>query len=295
MQMPLPQIATAGRLPFTQMFAFETLGVDRFRSDAADGRKQRVFGGQLLGQALAASLLTVPVDRPAHAFQVQFRAAGASDLPFDFAVERVAEGRSFSSRQVRVTQGEKLVLLAMASFHVAEEGLAFQPDMPAMPRPEDMRSAQDLRAETILAAGGSEAKAHALNHLGFVLYPAIVQNVLQPEVKPPFQKFWVRPVDAVPSDPAQRQAMIAYLTDIMFLATVLHPHGRHWLSTPMDWASLNHSLWLHAGPDFSDWLLWSTEAVWTGGARGLAHGNVFNRNGQLVASAAQEGLMRVRR
>lgn len=283
-----------GRMSFEEMFVVEETGRDTFRSVHTDGRKRRVFGGQLLGQALTACLKTVDEDRPAHSFQIQFRQAGESDLPFDFTVERTSDGRSFSSRQIRVTQGGTLVLLAMASFHVPEEGLSYQHVMPDAPDPDTLQSEQDRRAEAFRAAGGDEAKVHALRHLGYEVRPSVAQDVLAPKVLPPYQRFWVRPVPKVTADRAMGQSMIAYLTDVMFLSTVLHVHGKHWLSTPMHWASLNHSLWLHAQPDFDDWMLWSTEAVWTGGARGLARGSVYNRNGLLVASASQEGLMRIR-
>ncbi|AUW57159.1 acyl-CoA thioesterase II [Sphingobium sp. SCG-1] len=280
-------------LPFEHMFAFEECGPDHFRSAHTDGRRRRVFGGQLLAQALAAGLQTVESDRPAHAFQVQFGHAGDSATPFDFLVERTANGRSFSSRHIKGMQGDKIVLSAMASFHKSEGGMAFQHAMPDAPPPETLRPMQDWRAEAILAAGGSESEAQGMRHLGFEVRPTIVVNVMWPEVQPPVQQFWARPYGPTPADPIKRQAMLAYLSDIMFLSTALQPHGKHWLSTPMHWASLNHTFRLHAPTDFSDWILWSMQVVWTGGGRGVVSGRMHDRGGRLLASASQEGLMRL--
>ena len=152
----------------------------------------------------------------------------------------------------------------------------------------------DLRERTILAAGGTPAKARALRHLGFDIRPTNPRNVTAPAVTEARQAFWARPIDPPPADPMIRQCMVAYLSDAMLLSTALLPHGIHWFSTRMDWASLNHSLWLHRIPTFDDWLLWNMTCWWSGGARALVRGEVFERDGTLVASVAQEGLARIR-
>lgn len=285
--------AVKGTLPFETMFTLDDLGADRFRTSRADERPQRVFGGQLLGQALAAALETVDDDRVAHCMQAQFRQAGRSDACFDLEVERASDGRSFSSRTVQMSQRDSRVLTAMASFQVDEDGLEFQPPMPDVPPADMFRSEQEMRREILLADGRGEAAASALRHLRFEMRPTVLQDVLNPVVLPPCQRFWARPLDPVPASAKKRQAMLAYLSDIFFLSTTLHPHGVHWLSTPMHWASLNHSVWFHHATDFSGWHLWSIDAVWTGKARAMSRGSLYDADGRLVMSAMQEGLARL--
>lgn len=280
-------------LPFEAMFALDDLGADRFRTSRADARPKRVFGGQLLGQALAAGLETVDDDRTAHAMQAQFRQAGRSDACFDLEVERASDGRSFSSRTIQMSQGGSRVLTAMASFQVDEDGLEFQPPMPDVQPAGMFRSEQEMRRDILLAHGKDEAAADALSHLRFEMRPTVPQNVLNPAVLPPYQRFWARPLDPVPASAKKRQAMLAYLSDVFFLSTTLHPHGVHWLSTPMHWASLNHSVWFHRTTDFSGWHLWSIDAVWTGKARAVARGSLYDAQGRLIMSAMQEGLARL--
>lgn len=282
------------RLAFDRMFALDAVGTDRFTTAANDGRAARVFGGQLLGQALSAALATVDGDRPVHSMQAMFLRSARSDRCFDLAVERITDGRSFSTRRVTTVQDGKAVLHATLSCHAPEDGPAFGPSPPQAPPPETLESEQLLRERAVAASGGSLEQAHAMRHLGFEIRPATPWSVTAPTLKATTQCLWVRSFHPAPAGSASRQAMLAYLSDTMLLTVALLPHGLNWATTRMDWGSLNHSIWLHRIPDFTNWLLWQVSAWWTGGARALSRAELFDRDGALVLSAAQEGLVRIR-
>ena len=266
----------------------------KFRSTVPGAPAGRLFGGQVLGQALMAGLLTVEDDRPAHSMHAHFLKAGSNPDLTDYEVTPLNDGRSFSARQVVATQHGRTLLHATISCHSQEPGLEHQDAMPDVPGPEGLRSENLIREEALAEPGIEWVGPLSTRNLRMDLHPITPRNFVRPEVMPPLQHFWLRPPDLVPSDPRLRQAMLAYFSDAMLLSTTLLPHGVYWSTTPLDNASLDHSLWLHAVPDFNDWLLWTIDTGWSGGARGLARGRFFSRDGRLLATVMQEGLIRVR-
>lgn len=266
---------------------------DRFRSLRSAGGGTRMFGGQVVAQALIAALHTVPDARPAHSIHAHFLRAGDSDGEMEFEVDRLRDGRSFATRQVTALQAGRKLLVATVSCHVEEDGLEHQYAMPEVPGPEGLRSEQDIREEA-LAAANVEWQGPLAMGLKVELRPVTPRNFVNPDKRPPIQHFWARPTGPVPDDAMMRQAVLTYISDMMLLSTALLPHGIYWSTTPMDSASLDHAVWFHRPARFDDWMLWSIETPWTGSARGFARGAFYDRQGRLIASVAQEGLMRLR-
>lgn len=277
------------------LLTLEQDGEARFVSPHTDASGYRVFGGQVLAQALMAALATVDDGRPAHSLHAHFLRAGDGAVPIEYSVERLRDGRSFSTRQVTARQAGKVLLVATVSCHVTEKaGLEHQVPMPDVAQPESLRSETDIRLEALQRTDVEWLGPLVMSHHRAELRPVAPRDFAEPKVSPPHQHFWVRPIGAIPDDWRLRQGVLAYVSDMMLLSTALLPHGIYWATTAMDSASLDHALWFHALPDFDDWLLWSIETPWTGAARGLTQGRFFSREGTLLASAAQEGLLRLR-
>jgi acyl-CoA thioesterase-2 len=267
-------------------------GEDRFRSADVVGGGTRAFGGQVVAQALVAALNTLD-GRPAHSLHAHFLRAGDSGGHMVFEVERLRDGRSFATRQVKALQAGRMLLVATVSAHAEEEGLDHQFPIPEVPGPEGLRSELEVREEAMADPAARFVNTLKLQNL-VELRPVTPRNFVTPDRRPPIQHFWVRPTAPLPDDPTIAQAVLTYISDMMLLSTALLPHGIYWATTAMDSASLDHAIWFHRSPRFDDWLLWSLETPWTGAARGLTRGTFYNRSGQLIASVAQEGLMRVR-
>jgi len=265
-----------------------------FRSTVPGAPKGRLFGGHILGQAVMAGLMTVDDDRPAHSVHAHFLSAGANPELVDYAVTPLRDGRSFSTRQVLARQKGRVLLSAVISCHRPEPGLSFQHDMPQVPGPEGLRNENEIREEALAEEGIDWVGSLSTKNLKMELRPVTPRNFARPQIMAPEQHFWLKPLDDVPADPRLRQAMLAYFSDAMLLSTTLLPHGIYWSTTPLDNMSLDHSMWIHAVPDYSDWLLWTIDTGWSGGARGLARGRFFSRDGTLLATAMQEGLIRPR-
>lgn len=266
---------------------------DRFRSVESAGSGARAFGGQVVAQALVAALQTVPDGRPAHSIHAHFLRAGDSSGDMLFEVERLRDGRSFATRQVTASQAGRKLLVATVSCHAEERGLEHQYAMPDVPGPEGLQSEQQVR-EDALASADIEWLGPLAMDLKVELRPVTPRNFVTPDKRPPVQHFWARPVGAIPDEPMMRQAVLTYISDMMLLSTALLPHGIYWSTTAMDSGSLDHAVWFHRAARFDDWMLWSIETPWTGAARGFARGTFYDREGQLIASVAQEGLMRLR-
>jgi len=268
-------------------------GTDRFQTALPVEKWQRLFGGEIFAQALTAASHTVAADRIPHSIHGHFLRPGRPEVPIAFRVERDRDGASFSSRRVAAYQEEVLVFTLGASFHPAEAGFAHQEDMPDVAPPEHLRSEEDIRREQAGAMIGA-VREFALRSMPIELRPVTPRDFVSPVPQPAIQHFWFKPKSSVPDNGLLRRAVLAYVSDMMLLSTALLPHGTHWSTTRIQNASLNHSLWLHAQPDFSDWMLYSLDSPWAGGGRALCRGRIFDRAGKLVASVAQEGLLRLR-
>ncbi len=270
----------------------ETIDTDLYRGSRQPGGVGRVFGGQVIGQALQAAQRSVD-GKVAHSLHAYFMRPGSEDLPIVYRVVRDFDGGSFANRRVIAQQGGVPILNMTASFQRAEEGLHHQDEMPDVPPPEELRSEDELRREFVDEIP-EKFRAFFLRPRPIELRPCSPRNWLRPEKQAPEQHCWFRTVAPLPDDPAVHRAALAYATDMTLLGTATLPHGVTWMTNKLQSASLDHAVWLHEPFRFDEWLLYSCESPWAGHARGFNRGRIFDRNGRLVASASQEGLMRLK-
>ncbi len=271
----------------------ETLTLDRLGDDVfsarSEGGEGRIFGGQVVAQALVAAYGTVEtfLCNSLHAYFVR---AGDAAKPIRFEVERTRDGGSFSNRRVRALQDGLLIFDFIASFHAPAEGLEFQIPMPGRPAPENVPSFYEQRLKVFADAGPAVAAALASG-------PPIEVRTADPQdeaVGPPARESWVRFAAPIGADQRLHDALLAYVSDLNLLATAMRPHGLHWHSRGLQSASLDHALWFHRPTNFNDWHLFLTDTPSTAGTRGMVRGSIYNIDGRLVATVAQEGLLRLR-
>lgn len=276
-----------------RLLTVEQLGPDLYQGSRQIGGRGRVFGGQVVAQALAAAMRTVDGGRIAHSLHGYFMRGGDEDHPIDLRVHRDFDGRSFATRRVEAIQSGVPILTLTASFQRPEEGLRHADyRMPAVPRPEDLPPEAEIVREVIdRLPAGSQAflrrrRALELRHVNRV-------DPMDNHPHDPVQHVWLRVVAPLPDDPDLHRVLLAYISDMVLLGSSLLPHGINWLAGTAKGASLDHAVWLHE-PDFrmDDWLLYSTHSPWSGGGRGLNHGRLYDRKGRLIASTAQEGVIR---
>ena len=275
------------------LLALERLDRDLFRGNSQDLGWGAIFGGQVLGQALSAAAQTVPSDRTVHSLHGYFIRAGDLRRPIIYSVDRLRDGKSFGTRRVDAVQEGEAIFSLEASFQVEEEGLEHQDPMPDVPPPEALRSERELAlafADRLPAA----FRAIATAERPIEIRPVDLRNPLAPKAHPPARKLWYRTVDKLPDDPALHRYLLAYASDFSFLGTALDPHGVSWLTPKMQVASLDHAMWFHRSFRVDEWLLYDVESPNASGGRGLVRGRFFDREGRLVASTIQEGLIRKR-
>ncbi len=268
----------------------ERLELNLFRGRSPDDGWQRVFGGQVVGQALRAATHTVE-GRFAHSLHAYFMRPGDPKIPLIYEVERTRNGRSFSTRRVIAIQHGKVIFTMSCSFHLEEPGFAHQIDMPKVPDPDDLPSESELLNQYIDKMP-AQIRAYWKGERAIEVRPVDFGRYLSPEKATPVQQAWFRPTSPLPDDLAAHQCAIAFATDIALLDTALVPHGRTIFDPRLALASIDHALWFHKPARFDDWLLYSTDSPMTSGARGFTRGSLFPRSGELIASSAQEGLIR---
>jgi acyl-CoA thioesterase-2 len=254
---------------------------------------QRVYGGQVIGQALVAASKTVAPERMAHSLHGYFLRAGDTSIPILYTVDRIRDGRSFTTRRVIAIQNGDPIFTMSISFQVTEEGLEHQFPMPQAPAPETLRDDEDLRAEQ--AKDWPEEFQAALG-TGSAIQIRQVDPVdlLNPEKMAPSQLCWMRTREKLPDDHRLHQCVLAYLSDWSLLDTATRPHGVSYLHDNVQMASLDHAMWFHRPFRADEWLLYAQDSPAASGARGFNRGLIYNEAGDLVASATQEGLMRLR-
>lgn len=251
---------------------------------------KRVFGGQVLAQALIAAIRTVDAVRSVHSMHGYFLRAGDADLPITFGVQRLRDGRSFSARRVHAYQDGVPILSMIASFQQPDEGITHQEPMPAdLPDPESLPSTADLlgQFDHPVAKAWAYDRPFDIRHIDSPLY---VENTGSKE---PVNAVWMKTFGAMPADPPMHQAALAYASDYTLLESILRPHGLTWIHPGMSVASLDHAMWWHRPVRVDEWLLYVQASPSASGARGLALGKIYNRTGELVATVAQEGMIRV--
>jgi acyl-CoA thioesterase-2 len=249
----------------------------------------RIFGGQVLAQSLVAATKTVEPDRLPHSLHAYFLRPGDPQEPLTFAVERLRDGRSFSARRTHALQGGKPILSMIVSFQLPAAGLDHQVEMPDVPGPDDVPSLEDQFGEIELPSVQELLRSRPvdLRHVEGQIYLAP-----GPE-KAGRQSLWMRAAAPLPDDPGIHTALLAFCSDYSLLESVLRRHGLPWATRGLRTASLDHAMWFHRPARLDDWLLYTQESPSASGARGLALGRIYTRDGVLVASVAQEGMMRI--
>jgi acyl-CoA thioesterase II len=255
----------------------------------------RVFGGQVIAQALAAAQDTVSEERVAHSLHAYFMRAGSEDYEITFRVERDFDGGSFSTRRVIAMQKDTPILNMAASFQKHEEGLHHQDPMPAVPAPEELVPEAELR-NRFAHQIPEKFRGNFLRDRAFESRPVEPRDWLGGDKRQPArQDIWFRLRERTVDDPAMHRAMLAYQSDSWLLGTCTLAHGVTWLTPGMMTASLDHAVWLHDDFRVDDWMLYSCDSPWTGRGRGFNRGSIYTRDGRLVATCAQEGLIRLRK
>ena len=267
-------------------------GDDQFLGRKKRGGVGRVFGGQVIAQALGAAELTVDPERPAHSLHAYFLRGGSEEHETDYKVERDFDGGSFSNRRVVASQQGRPILNLTASFQKVEVGLHHvDAQMPDVPPPEELESEIDVRRRFAEKAR-PEARHHFLAERPVEMRAVEGRHWMNPEPAPPRSHSWVRTIAPLPDDPRIHRAVLAFASDMTLLGTAILPHGLSWARGEVMSASLDHTVWFHAPFRADEWLLYATDSPWSGGGRGFNRGRVFTRDGRLVASVAQEGMMR---
>ena len=268
----------------------EQIEVNIFRGRSPDETVQRVFGGQVAGQALVAAGRTVPEDRAVHSLHAYFIRPGDPAVPLVYSVDRVRDGRSFTTRRVSAVQHGRPIFIMSASFHVAEEGLVHSTPMPDVPPPDELRRNAD-RLEDLLGVrlpARFRDSPIDLRSVG----PLSIEAERDPTLLTTRNLVWLRVDGDLPDDPLLHVCLMTYASDLTLLDTVLLAHGVSWHGGRTSGASLDHAMWFHRPFRADQWLLYAQDSPISYGARGLARGEVFTADGDLVVSVVQEGLIR---
>jgi acyl-CoA thioesterase-2 len=275
-----------------ELLRLERLDTNLFRGQSQDIGTNRVFGGQVLGQALAAASYTVE-GSVVHSLHAYFLRKGDHTLPIIFEVDVQRDGRSFASRRVVAIQNGRPILNLAASFQVPEEGLEHQVSMPQVPPPESLKDVTEYRKELQERLPSAQLPRYLLHERPFEFRPVQLPAFIDSEPREPRVNVWFKAIDTLPDDEALHRNMLAYVSDYYLIATATRPHGFTVFSKNLQLASLDHAMWFQRPFRLDEWLLYSIESPSASGARGLSRGLIFDRGGALVAVVAQEGVMRV--
>jgi acyl-CoA thioesterase-2 len=276
-----------------EILDLEPLEVNLFRGRSPQTGWQRVFGGQVIGQALVAACRTVEGRTP-HSLHGYFMLPGDPSVPIIYEVDRIRDGKSYSTRRVVAIQHGHAIFTLSASFHNDEEGLAHQSSMPDVPFPEALPAESDIR-KSFLPMMPEAVRRYYERDRPIELRPVEYDRYLGKKYENGKFHVWIRTTAPLPDDPAIHQCALAYASDLTLLDTSLVPHGRTLFEPEFMAASLDHALWIHRPFRADDWLLYAQETPNLHGGRGFSRGSIFSRDGTLVASVAQEGMVRHRR
>jgi len=270
----------------------EQIEVNIFRGRSPDERVQRVFGGQVAGQAMVAAGRTVPADRPVHSLHAYFIRAGDPAVPIVYTVDRVRDGRSFSTRRVSAIQHGKTIFTLSASFHRPEPGPEHADPMPAAPPPETIEP-NVARLARLLGPDRMRPHMHPIDVRS--VGPLSAEAARDRSLRTTSNLVWLRVDAELGDDPLLHVCLMTYASDMTLLDSVLTGHGLFWQDGQTSGASLDHAMWFHRPFRADRWLLYAQESPAAYGARGLARGQVFSESGELVVSVMQEGLVRAGR
>ncbi|MBZ4417339.1 acyl-CoA thioesterase II [Myxococcus sp. RHSTA-1-4] len=275
-----------------ELLKLEPIEENLFRGRSQDLGFRSLFGGQVLGQALSAASQTVAADRHVHSLHGYFLRAGDASMPVVYTVDRVRDGGSFTTRRVVAIQKGQPIFTMIASFHGDEQGFAHQATMPDVPGPEGLPTEMELLRRN---SGHipERLREKFLHDKPIEIRPVAYVDPFNPVKREPIKHVWFRADGNLPDDPQVHRYVLAYASDFNLIGTALLPHAMSFFQPNIQGASLDHALWFHGDLKVNDWLLYSIDSPWAGNARGLARGNIFTRDGRLVASVAQEGLLRI--
>ena len=272
----------------------EPIEINMFRGISPAEGWQRVYGGQVIGQALVAASRTVEDEnRIAHSLHGYFLRPGDTTIPIVYSVDRIRDGKSFNTRRVVAIQKGRPIFSMSVSFQVIEEGLHHQIPMPDAAAPEDCPSQEDLRKNYINDIPEEYRDNFLKREDPIEMRFQDGMNDFKPDPMPPHQRVWIRAVDKMPDDVRLHQCVLAYASDMTLMDNAIRPHGIGWTEENFQTASLDHAMWFHQPFRADEWLLYYQDSPYSGGARGFNRGSFFTREGQLIASASQEGLMRL--
>ncbi len=271
----------------------ERLEDNLFRGQSRDIGTRFVFGGQVLGQALSAAQRTVDPRREAHSLHAYFLRAGNIDAPIVYSVERTRDGGTFSSRRVVAIQHGQPILNGSISFQEPETGIEHQTSMPEVPAPDDLEPMRHIPSEA-LALLPVKLQRWLGSDGPFEFRQVWPRDDLHPVKRPPIQHIWFRLMAPISDSAILHRTLLAYASDFHLVGTATLPHGISYMTHNVQMASLDHAMWFHRPFRVDEWLLYSFDSPTAQGARGLARGQIFSRDGRLVASTTQEGLIRLR-
>jgi acyl-CoA thioesterase-2 len=276
-----------------RLLDLERLELNLFRGQNRDIGSGRLFGGQVLAQSLVAAARTVEEGRTAHSLHGYFMLAGDLDIPVVYQVDRIRDGKSFTTRRVLAIQEGREIFTMTASFHVAEPGIEHAAPMPRVPAPEE------LPRELDLVRAMADRIPEPLRDIYTQDRPIDFRTVapvdpFAPEVRDPVKHMWFRAEGAMPDEAVLHQAVLAYASDYGLLGTSLLPHGLSFMMRRVQAASLDHAVWFHRPCRVDDWLLYAMDAPAAAGSRAFTRGSIYTRDGTLAVSTAQEGLIRLR-
>ncbi len=275
------------------VFPVSPTGEDTFRAGPRRRAPERAFGGAVVAQALLAAGATVASDRTAHSLHAYFLRVGEAADPVDYRVDRVRDGRSYSTRRVTAEQSGRAILELTTSFQLPETGFTHQVPQLVAPEPESLLTAQEAAADVPGPMGEWFAQL-TRRHPFDIRFDGELPRVAasRGEAAPPRQRFWMRSLEPLPDEPLVHAAALAYASDMLMLSTSLAPHARTVGAADVAAASLDHAVWLHRPARADDWLCFEQESTWAAGGRCHCSGRLFDRAGRLVMTVAQEGMVR---
>jgi acyl-CoA thioesterase-2 len=272
----------------------EEIEVDLYRGANTDAGWVRVYGGQVVAQALASAQRTVPDERPVHSLHSYFIRPGEPRIPILYKVDRERDGASFTTRRVTAIQHGRAIFSLAASFQLREGGFTHQDPMPETRGPAGLLSEREWNEKAGDRIPEPWRSNWAKRERPFEFRPVHPQNPFKPSATPPATQNWFRADGAVPESAPVRAALFAYATDMTLLDTCLLPHAVAWTDPKLQAASLDHSIWFHRDPDPAQWHLFDQQSPAASGGRGLNIGRIFAEDGTMVATVVQEGLIRYR-
>ena len=270
----------------------EEIELNHYLATSPNEGWQRVYGGQVIGQALVAASRTVSPNRSAHSLHGYFLRAGDTTIPILYKVDRIRDGKSFTTRRVVAVQRGQAIFTMSISFQVDEGGLSHQFDMPKVPAPDSLPTEDELRREQA-KSWPKEFQESFSGSSAIQVKPVDPVDLLNPEPAQAMQRCWMRCGEGLPDDPRIHQCVLAYLSDWSLLDTASRPHAVSFMQDNVQVASLDHAMWFHRPFRADEWLLYDQDSPSASGARGFNRGLIYSQTGELVASTTQEGLLRV--